>query len=30
MSVCMIFIVYRKGHQFRQDEGEAPDTERDW
>jgi len=30
MSVCMIFIVYRKGHQFRQEDGETPDTDRDW
>lgn len=29
MSVCMVFIVYRKGHQFRQDE-EAPKSNQDW
>jgi len=29
MSVCMIFIVYRKGHQFRQ-EDDAPTSKQDW
>ncbi len=29
MSVCMIFIVYRKGHQFRQ-EDDAPKSSQDW
>jgi hypothetical protein len=29
MSVCMIFIVYRKGHQFRRDE-DTPASKQDW
>jgi hypothetical protein len=29
MSVGMIFIVYRKRHQFRQAD-DAPDSERNW
>jgi hypothetical protein len=29
MSVCMIFIVYRKRNQFRQDD-DVPDSEREW
>src|SRR5271157_1082037 len=29
MSVCMIYIVYRKRNQFRQDD-DAPDSEREW
>jgi hypothetical protein len=29
MSVGMIFIVYRKRNQFRQDDG-APDSDRNW
>jgi len=29
MSVCMIFIVYRKRNQFRQDD-DAPESERNW
>jgi hypothetical protein len=29
MSVCMIFIVYRKRNQFRQSD-EAPDSGRSW
>jgi hypothetical protein len=29
MSVCMIFIVYRKGHQFRQ-EDDTPKSNQDW
>ena len=29
MSVCMIFIVYRKGHQFRRYE-DTPASKQDW